>query len=138
MKPYEHVDHTADLGIRVFGGDLNELFSNAAYGLFDSLIDLKKFSITSKEKIKISAENCEELLINFLRELLFKYIFEKKIIMKAEIMDLKNNFLEVLIHCANFEDKADFLKHDIKAVTYHNVSIQKKNNLYQTEIIFDV
>ena len=35
---YEIFEHTADLGIRVRGGSLNELFADAARGLFSVMV----------------------------------------------------------------------------------------------------
>ena len=34
MKPFELIDHTADVGIKVWGSTLTELFENAAKGMF--------------------------------------------------------------------------------------------------------
>ena len=42
MKKYETFDHTADVGIRVFGRTVEEVFVNAAYALFDQWTDLRK------------------------------------------------------------------------------------------------
>ena len=38
MRTYTLIDHTADLGIRVFGKTLEELFINAGFALFDLLV----------------------------------------------------------------------------------------------------
>ncbi|MBU3933351.1 MAG: archease, partial [Candidatus Omnitrophica bacterium] len=49
MKRYEIIDHTADIGLRAYGKDLKQLFTNAAYGMFDILADLKK--VRAKERL---------------------------------------------------------------------------------------
>ena len=41
MKRYEQFPHTSDIGIRVFGRDLKELFQNAAFAMFDTMADLE-------------------------------------------------------------------------------------------------
>ncbi|UCG94894.1 MAG: archease, partial [Candidatus Aerophobus sp.] len=42
MKKYEFINHTADLGIRVWGESIEELFKNAAYSMFDTIADLNR------------------------------------------------------------------------------------------------
>ena len=34
MKPFEFIDHTADVGIKAWGATLTELFENSAKGMF--------------------------------------------------------------------------------------------------------
>jgi len=40
MNRYRVFDHTADLGIEVYGATVNELFTSAAFAVFDMLTDL--------------------------------------------------------------------------------------------------
>jgi len=39
---YRLLEHTADLKVEIFGRDLPELFANAAFMLFDVMVDLKQ------------------------------------------------------------------------------------------------
>jgi len=40
-KKYEFIEHTADLGLKAYGASIEELFVNAAEGLFDALVSPK-------------------------------------------------------------------------------------------------
>ena len=71
MKRYETFDHTADLGIRIFGQTYEELMANAAYALFDLLTDLDRVQETLAYAIHVEAAEREELLVRWLSELLF-------------------------------------------------------------------
>ena len=68
--PYKLFDHTADLGVEVAGSSLEGIYSNAAEALFGILSDLS--AVETKETLlrKIEGLDHEDLLINFLRELL--------------------------------------------------------------------
>ncbi|MEE8360453.1 MAG: archease, partial [Candidatus Omnitrophota bacterium] len=68
MKQYEIVEHTADIGVKAYGKTLQELFANAARGLFDIIADLEGLKISTSIKIKLEAPNIEELLIAWLDE----------------------------------------------------------------------
>ncbi|MFH1640350.1 MAG: archease [Candidatus Omnitrophota bacterium] len=41
-KNYELIEHTADIGIKVKGKDLNQLFRNFALAMFDIIAEKKK------------------------------------------------------------------------------------------------
>jgi len=71
MPKYTLIDHTADIGIDVVGATLRELFTNAAFALFDIITDLSKVECTAEYNIKISGIDREQLLVNWLTELLY-------------------------------------------------------------------
>lgn len=137
MRRYEPVEHTADVGIKAYGRDLAELFSNAGFGMFDIIAELKFFKPQEKFEINLKEENLEELLVSWLRELLGKYIFNESVVVNTEIKEISENKLKAIIFCDRITDKSK-IKKDIKAVTYHDLHIKKKNNHYETQIIFDV
>ncbi len=60
MKRYEMIDHTADIGIRVFGKDIAEVFSNSAYAMFDILTDPEKVEKKESYNVQVSANNIEQ------------------------------------------------------------------------------
>ena len=45
MLRYELIDHTADIGMRVFGTTLAELFENAGVALFELIADITTVSV---------------------------------------------------------------------------------------------
>ncbi|MDD5492604.1 MAG: archease [bacterium] len=141
MKSYETIEHTADIGIRAFGKSLEQLFENMALGMFEQMADLSQVIEKQEKKIFVEAANEEELLIEWLNELLYlffvkKYIFNtfkvKKILyhqkLEAEVCGLK---LVKMNH-------PGIIKKEIKAATYHQLKIQQENGIYIAEVIFDV
>jgi SHS2 domain-containing protein len=138
MKRYELISHTADLGIKVYGKTIEELFLNSAYAMFELITDIKK--INSKEKIEIrkTAENQDELLINWLRELHSYYAVDDYLFSKFEIVNLNDNEISGFAEGEKVDLRRHILKKEIKAVTYHSAGIRKEGNLYTTQIIFDV
>ncbi len=86
--------------------------------------------------IQISAENIEELLLSWLRELLFLSETKKIVLTRFKILTLTDNSLKaqaVIIPKRNVE-----MRMEIKAVTYHLFQIKKKRNHLEAQIIFDV
>ena len=149
--PFKEIEHTADLGLQIFGRNVEELFKHAHLGFYAlALGSLKNFqqavqnsSGGKKEKgLQLTENTPEDLLISFLSELNFNLQVNKIIFapllslkisqqnnrfilnMKSGLIVLKNNFLHNLL--------------EIKAVTYHDLKIVKKDDLLTVTVIFDI
>jgi len=140
MPNYEFIDHTSDIGVRVFGETLEDLFKNCAEALFAIILDFKPEK-KIKEKVVLKAESLEEVLITWLNELLsLFYIYKFLPTEYSLILNKKNKLfsLTATIYGQNFKSNPHRIKTEIKAATYHNLKIEKKDNLYTAEVIFDV
>ncbi len=138
MKRYEQFPHTADIGIRVFGKDLKELFANAAYGMFDVIADLEGIRRSIEEVIEAEGETREELLVAWLDELLYRFYTKEIIYSRFEIEELSENRIRAKCFGRPVSANRNRLKTEIKAVTYSDLKIRKTDKGYQAEIIFDV
>ena len=70
---YRIFDHTADLGVEVTGATLEELYAGAAFALFDLLTDLSSVRAGRSREVDVLGENPADLLVNFLREILYAW-----------------------------------------------------------------
>ena len=138
MKQYEFIDQTADIGIRVYGKDLKELFANAAFAMFDIIADLEGMKTSVTVEIRKDAPNREELLIIWLDELLYNFYTKGLIFSKFEILELDDNRISAKAVGRHIGENKNRLKTEIKAATYHELKIENKDNLWQTQLIFDV
>ena len=77
MKRYEFINHTADIGIKVRGKTLPELFVNAAYAMFDILLDIGQVEFRHSLRIKIPEGEIEDIFVDWLRELLSRFNTEQ-------------------------------------------------------------
>ena len=73
MGSFEYFDHTADMGMRVEASNLEELFTQSALGLFNLITPLNQFEPTDALDVLLKADNVEELLWSWLRELHFLF-----------------------------------------------------------------
>ena len=139
MRPYEIISHTADIGIKAYGSDARELFMNAAGGMFDILIERKTAKRSAKKiNIEKKAENIEELLVLWLGELLF--LFSARYIVpdnySIELFNDKSLRAEIGYH--KLSVRTDTVLTEIKAVTYHGLSVKKTGTGFEAQVIFDV
>ncbi len=137
-KRYEQFSHTADIGVRVFGRTLKELFENAAFAMFDILADLEGLEGPITQAFELTAPNHEELLISWLDELLYNFYTKNIIFYKFEVEELSEDLIKAKAFGRLVSENRNRLKTEIKAATYYNLKIIKKDDYYEVDIIFDV
>ena len=76
MKRFEVLDHTADIGLIVYGDDLRTLFENAGEAFFHLITDLKKVRRRVERRISIGGESLDRLMVDWLSELLYLHDVE--------------------------------------------------------------
>jgi len=76
MKRFEILDHTADIGLIVYGESLKTLFENAGEAFFHLITDLKKVRRRTERRIEIGKEDLERLMVDWLSELLYLHDVE--------------------------------------------------------------
>jgi len=137
-KDYEIFDHTADIGIRVKGKDLKELFKNAGLALFQ-ISTRKQFTKDKKHTtitVKQSADNLGDLFVNWLNELLSLSAANSVIFHDIKVKSINNNSLEAIAvgsSTANYK-----MNTEIKAATYHKLKIEEGREGWIAEVILDV
>lgn len=138
MLKYKLIDHTADIGIDIFGSTLKELFSNAGYAMFDIITDLSSVDIKSTRTITVEGIDLEQLLVNWLSELLYLHEVENILFKEFSINYIEDNQLSATLHGELLNEKKHVIKTGIKAVTYHNLFIKKENDRWNARVIFDL
>ena len=134
---YTTFEHTADLGIEVRGSSLKELFENAAKAVFAEMAG-KVLEQANKGPltVKVSAPNLEELLVRWLDELLYLGETKEMIFTKFEITNMSEDSIEARVWGVDYSEAAPEL--EIKAVTYHDLKLEKTEDGYMARFIADI
>lgn len=134
-KRYETIDHTADIAIKAFGNSLPEAFGNAAYAMFNIISDASSINTQQEFEVKLEAPDMEQLLVDWLSELLYLSEVEETLFCEFEVR-ITGTKLEGKAR----GEKIDLARHsfntEIKAVTYHMLEIDKVENTVQ--VLFDI
>lgn len=138
MLKYILIDHTADLGMDVFGSTLRELFTHAAFAMFDIITDLSRVDNTIEYNLEVSGIDREQLLVNWLTELLYLHDVKTLLFKDFCITDMRDNQLQATIHGESFIGNKHVINTEIKAVTYHGLSITQKDHQWKARVIFDL
>lgn len=132
------LDHTADMGIRVWGANLSELFENAACALMQIMLAPTGFERTSRRKLSLRGEDSADLLVRWLGEILYLLEGEGKITVEITMDSITESQLEATLHVAPFDPDHHEILTEIKAVTYHQVEVVPTNGGWQASVIFDL
>lgn len=138
MQRYKEIEHTADIGLEIYGGTLEELFQNAGYAFFNTIADISTITPGVNRSVSVTGNDIETLFMNWLRELLYLFAVYQEIYAEFEIQSLQPTHLEACI----LGEPLDLEKHDfhteIKAVTYHQFAVTNENGTWRARVIFDV
>ncbi|MGB9824031.1 MAG: archease [Candidatus Hydrothermia bacterium] len=135
---YEILNHTADFGVRLFGNTLEELFKSGFLAIIDAMVEIKGQPGKVHEfTYENEAETLEDLLVDFLSEIIFQTIVYSRIFVNCEI-SVQGKSLKAKLFYENFDPTRHRLKKEIKSVTYHNLHIIKTESGYEATVICDV
>ena len=140
---FELVEHTADIGLKIYGKDKRELFINAARGMFFLITGSVVSSVRDKPKkyftVESSASNLEDLIISWLNDILYIYDTEFVIFDEYTINSMTEKKIRARIRAIRMEDSPYQIIKEIKAVTYHNLHVyQNKDGRWEANIVFDI
>ena len=135
MEPYKVLDHEADIGFEVYGHTEEELFQNATCALFSLITDLGAILPETERHIEIHGNG--ESLIVFLNDLLYLWDVEKFIPKLIAIVRDGGN-IKAILRGEILDEERHTITGAVKAVTYHQFSIRKDEEMLKATFIVDM
>jgi SHS2 domain-containing protein len=135
---YRLIDHTADLGLHVFGADPPELFATAARALFDLMVPHASLRAAQCVKLEVAGVDWADLMVNWLRELLYLWSGEGFLVHSTAIDDIAATRITATAAVDVFDPARHAIVNEIKAVTYHQISVKQELTSWEAKIILDV
>ena len=132
----------ADVAFVAEGKTLDQMMKSSAMALTNSMIkDPEKLEIKKTIKIKIESKNEEQLLHDFLQELIF--LKDAKLLLFREFeIQIEKKRDKFLLKAQLKGEKIDMKKHellvDVKAVSFHRFEVKKEENGWKCFVILDV
>lgn len=134
---FQFFDHTADVGIRAWGDTLEEAFENSALAVFEVMTDTTKVERREKREVEVEGYDLENLLYRWIESLLFYYDTEILLFnsFKVSIEGLR-------LRGEAFGERFDPERHErrtvVKAMTYHEMRITKRDGGYEITFVVDI
>jgi len=137
MKQIEQIDISGDVGLKVRGDSIEQLFEIAAIGMFNLMTGIPEIKETEHKEIVLKTDNYEDTLVQWLNELVF--LFDTYgFIGKEFCVSFKGSRLKADVSGTIFDPERCERKLLIKAATYHNLSLRKVNSCWEATVIFDI
>ncbi|MFC2140282.1 archease [Candidatus Auribacterota bacterium] len=137
----KEIAHTADIGIEIQEKNLNDIFITAGHWLIKKLVEVPENDLFKQKKQKISLNEADlaDLLVAFLNEIIYYFSGEKIILNHFEITNLTETKLSLSASAIDMTQVEKIKpKTEIKAATYHKLSLEKENNLWKAIVFFDL
>ena len=129
----------ADAAFEAYGKTLEELFESCALATFEVMVETKSVKQIKQKKISIKDKNLEDLLFDFLSELIYLKDAMKTFFTKFDLSIKKNKRYE--LSGTLWGDIIDYekqkIRQDVKAVTYHLLEIKKTGDKWRAQVILD-
>ena len=138
MKRYQILDHTADVGLAIYGKDLKALFEHAGQGFFHIITDLRKVKPRVERKINLGGESLDRLMVRWLGELLYLHDVDHLLLSEFVVTSVGEEGLRAVAKGEPFQEGVHVIKTEVKAVTYHQIRVEKKDGGWRARVIFDL
>ncbi len=140
MKPYEFIEHTADIVIRAYGNSLEEAFAVAARAMFDVITAEAKIGHEQDVEFEIDALDLEGLLVGFLSRLIVIHEVDHLVLGRFEVSFDSARHLKARAWGEKFNEARHGGGTNVKAVSYHMLEIAQEDEETQTyvQVLFDV
>jgi SHS2 domain-containing protein len=133
---YEELDHTADIRLRVRSPSPDLLFAETALAMMKIVYGESRPGEV-RRTIELSAGNTENLLLDFLSEVLFLSEVEY-IVFSSATVHITGNSLRALVTGEPFDPERHRGGTEIKGISYSGLRIVKEDEGYVLDILFDV
>ncbi|MBV8361607.1 MAG: archease [Deltaproteobacteria bacterium] len=134
---YRELEHTGDIGIEVTAPTRAELFRRAALALAVLLVEPSNVECAELRTVEITARDDIDLMHDLLTELLQLFAADGFIWRDATVKE-QGRMLHVMLQGESFDPSRHTSRGEIKAVTYHQLTVENVSNEWRTCIIFDV
>src|SRR5262245_44469653 len=135
---YETFDHTADLGLRVRAAALPELFADAGRGLTSMLVeDVAPIRETARVAFALPKDDLVYLLFDFLKAILYRFETDRLLLVRFEVT-LDDSGLHAVGHGEPMDDARHEPGHEVKAITYHGLRVERDGDGWIAEVIVDI
>lgn len=138
MKTFETIDISGDAGIRAYGNTVEDVFVNAAIGMYSLITDLERIREEKEVPVKVESHSLDGLIVSWLNELVFLFDTFGFIGKKITIKTFGDNRVTAGVRGEDFDPERHERRLLIKAATYHQLSIAKEEGLWVANVIFDI
>ena len=106
--------------------------------MFDPITAIDALKGLEACNVQVSGDDWSDLMVNWLREILFLWNGKELLVKAAQILSLSENNISAKVTLDPYDPDCHTIKTEIKAVTYHQIQVNSGSAGWEARIIFDV
>jgi len=130
-------EHTADIGVEVTADSLSAVFEGAACAMVSLAVDPAGVRAVDERSIALEADDLGELMFLWLNELLFLMESERMLFSDFDVR-VEGSRLEAVLRGEPADPGRHSQRSEVKAATYHELSVGRAAGGWKARVIFDV
>ena len=140
--PYEFLDDgvTSDVTFHAWGASLEELFAAAADATLNVMVrSVESVRPLETRSVSVEADALDLLLMRFLDELVYRKDVEELLLRATEVrVDTERNRVQAVLTGERIDPKRHELVADVKAVTLHDLRVERSATGWDAHVTLDV
>ena len=141
MKGHRFLEHTADIKVEAWGDTLEEAFEAAGIALYDIILDVERVMDRAEHTLETSGFDIMSLLFNWIDQLIVVFELEN-LVFKDFKIDIVENEEGYILRAKGYGEKYDRERHGykvhVKAMTYHEMEIERRDNKVFIRYVVDI
>ncbi len=125
FEPFDQYKEFGTIGLKINADEQQQIFDYAAQGMLKMMFNVLEIRELEKIKISVQGASKEELLVNFLNEILKQINEREKAIASVQILSFDPLHLKAELSGENYNRNKHRKKGSIKRVAFQNVKIKK-------------
>ena len=141
MKKYEYLPHTADVKFRAYGATLEEAFENAAFALYNVMVDTTAVKKKMSRNIKADGDDLPSLLQSFLEQFIILLDTDNFFLSKIEkisIRSSKNHYKLSAVAAGDEAKNYETIGPQVKACTYNAMFVRQEGKKWALQVVVDI
>ena len=142
ITKFEEIEHTADTGLLACGDTLPELLANLAFGMLHIITGDIDDQPIIKRKIKVEGRSLTDIIVGWLSEINYLLSVDHYLPTGIEINSIDQTLGNFILSSDLYGRDSTLIEPsfntEIKAVTYHKLLCEKRDDEYIGQVIFDI
>lgn len=144
---FKYIDHVADIRFIAYGETLEKVFENAALATLTVIADISTIQSQIEFEIELEAVDLENLMVDFLSELLFLFDAEETVLGNVTVKEVgaktdedgKEMYsINAAVSGEPIDSQKQNFKTEVKAITYSGIRVEKTRDGFETEVVLDL
>jgi SHS2 domain-containing protein len=138
VRPFDVLEHPADIGFRAFGNDLTELFANAALAMLSIAGDPEAAEPREEYRIAVESGDRESLMVDWLSEVLYWFDGRRIAFREFTVTELTDSAIQAVGRGEPRDPERHRVNIIVKAVTWHQLRVEQREGQWVAEIYLDI